>query len=256
MEEMHRGNPVELRILKLIERHPGSTVNELAMRVSGMTPDNVKKAIERLFSKGTVRREKRGLYVWFVAEQPDAKPLPGRTKNIFTNYTPPKQEIARPDALAHQAIPSRRGDDLEEHKPPASMLQGKLTDKRPHTTAVLSPIKSATFCKQSPKPPVKRPAPVFEPSKHKQAFAFQRLHDESTVAKALELRAQGVSYPKIAAAIGVSVSSVERWCTAKPKETRQPVEAAVKMPPRRKPPQMAFNARRRSGAFTLQGASA
>lgn len=91
MEQMHRGNPVELRILKLIERHPGSTVTELAMQVSGMTQDNVKKAIERLFAKGTVRREKRGLYVWFVAEKSDAKPLPGRTKDIFVNYTPPIQ---------------------------------------------------------------------------------------------------------------------------------------------------------------------
>ena len=69
-------------------------------------------------------------------------------------------EVARPDALAHEDAPSRRGDELVQHARPLGMCVGTLNDHRNHSAVTLrkeSPISGPSFCKASPMPGKPKP---------------------------------------------------------------------------------------------------
>lgn len=258
------------RVLAAVTRTPGLNTTELYERLSGVERATIVRALTYLESKGLVRSVKKARTGWYPDTPPQPAPgvLPGPTKNIWTDYVPPKDDTpARSDALAHERAQSRRGDELVPHAKPAGMCVGALADNRSHQAATLrrdSPITGPTFCKPTgmgavpeprqtapakpatPKPKVAITLPKVALPIKVQKVAFERLHDEETAEKVRKLRAQGLSFSQIAAVVGVSTSWAHRACArVNPDNNR--------MPPRQKPPKQAINAPKSKKAAQVAG---
>ena len=229
------------RVLAYVKRNPGQNAESIYAEMSGIERLTIIRTLECLKSTGVVKAEKHGrVLLWFVddtAKQVESGVATSPTRNIWTDYVPPKDEVARPGAMDHEEAKSRRGDTLVPHQPPIPMCVGKLTNQISHTAATLGSGKRKADAKpvarqqQEKKPPPKAAS--------QQKKAFQRLHGQETIDRVVALRKAGLSYPAIGTETGVSISQVQRWCKAadgNPDNTRLQPHAA--------PPKAAINAKR------------
>jgi hypothetical protein len=243
------------RVLAYVKRNPGQNAESIYAGMSGIERPTVIRTLEYLKSAGEVKAEKNGrVLLWFVDDaqkQTESDVATSPTRNIWTTYTPPKNEVVRPGALDHEEAKSRRGDVLVPHQPPIPMCVGKLANTISHTVVTLGAGKR----KPEARPVVKRQqkrAPQ-QKAATQQVKAFQRLHGPETIERVVALRKAGLSYSAIGTETGVSISQVQRWCKASagnPDNTR--------LMPRAAPPTAAINAPRTvrpSWAQKLEAAS-
>jgi hypothetical protein len=147
------------RVLAAVRRTPGVTVNQLTLIMSGADRSLVNRILSELEERGFVER-KGSPSLWYTVEYITG-PKPEPRTATFIPYKPPAMEVARPDALAHELAPSRRGNELVKHARPLGMCVGTLNDHRDHSAVTLrkdSPINGPTFCKANPMPG--KPAPL------------------------------------------------------------------------------------------------
>jgi hypothetical protein len=243
------------RVLAYVKLHPGHNAENIYAGMSGIERLTIIRTLEYLKSTGAVKAEKHGrVLLWFVDDaqkQAESDVATSPTRNIWTDYVPPKDEVVRPGALDHEGAKSRRGDVLVPHQPPITMCVGKLANTISHTAAPLGSGKR----KPEPRPVARRQqkrAPQ-QKAATQQVKAFQRLHGPETIEQVVALRKTGLSYSAICTETGVSISQVQRWCKAaegNPDNKR--------MPPRAAPPTAAINAKRTgrpSWAQKLEAAS-
>lgn len=229
------------RVLAYVKRNPGQNAESIYAGMSGIERLTIIRTLEYLKSAGAVKAEKHGrVLLWFVDDaqkQAESDVATSPTRNIWTTYTPPKDEVVRPGALDHEEAKSRRGDVLVPHQPPIPMCVGKLANTISHTAATLGsgkrkPEPRTVARRQQKRAPQQKAAT-------QQAKAFQRLHGPETIEQVVALRKTGLSYSAICTETGVSISQVQRWCKAaegNPDNTR--------LMPRAAPPTAAINVKR------------
>jgi DNA-binding transcriptional MocR family regulator len=115
---------IQRRVLAAVRRTPGVTANALTLSMSGAERTIVSRSLAELEKRGFVER-KGSPSLWYTVEYLTG-PKPAKRTASFTTYKPTAIEVARPDALAHEDAPSRRGDELVQHSRPL----GTLNDHR------------------------------------------------------------------------------------------------------------------------------
>jgi hypothetical protein len=110
---------IQRRVLAAVRRTPGVTANALTLSMSGAERTIVSRSLAELEKRGLVERN-GSPSSWYTVEYLTG-PKPAKRTASFATYKPPAMAVARPDALAHEAAPSRRGNELVQHSHPLGM---------------------------------------------------------------------------------------------------------------------------------------